>query len=67
MILCMRFKIAEGNLDKKVKNQARKSAEGTKLFGIAKCAIDCKQPWKHLTILSDEAIKSQMKFNENHK
>lgn len=60
-------KIAKCNLEKKVKNEARKSAQDTKLFGIVKCAIDCKQLWKDVTILSDEAIKSQIKFNENHK
>ena len=53
----MHFKIVKGNLDKKVKNEARKSAEDTELFGIVKCAIDCKQLWKDLTIPSDEAIK----------
>lgn len=60
-------KIVEGNLENKVTNEAIKSAHDIKLFGIVKRAIDCKQLWKYLTILSDETIKPQMKFNENHK
>lgn len=43
------------------------SMQKTELFGILKCAVDYKQLWKDLTVLSDEAIKSQIKFNENHK
>jgi len=64
---CVHFKTVKCNLDKKVKNETRNSEEDTKLFGTVKCAIDCKQVWKDLTILSHEAIKSHMKFNENHK
>lgn len=63
----MQSKIVKGDLENKVKNEAIKSAHDTKLFGIVKCAIDCKQLGKYFTGLSDEAIKSQMKFNENHK
>lgn len=52
------FKIVKGHLDKNIKKESKKSAKDTELFGKVKCATDCKQQWKDLTVLSDKEIKS---------